>query len=87
MSIRNSRFACFSVRCPACRNLRVYYMLKSTSWVPYSASILTHHHYPTDGAALEDLIVATNAVVVPVRAALAIAVASCSCTFGALACY
>ncbi|XP_004496992.1 sulfhydryl oxidase 2 isoform X2 [Cicer arietinum] len=39
----------------------------------------------TEGAALEDLIVATNAVVVPVGAALAIAVASCA--FGALACY
>lgn len=39
----------------------------------------------TKGAALEDLIVATNAVVVPVGAALAIAVASCA--FGALACY
>ncbi|CAJ1977437.1 unnamed protein product [Sphenostylis stenocarpa] len=40
-----------------------------------------------DGAegAVEDLIVATNAIVVPVGAALAIAVASCA--FGALACY
>ncbi|WVY95640.1 hypothetical protein V8G54_027791 [Vigna mungo] len=40
-----------------------------------------------DGAegAGEDLIVATNAIVVPVGAALAIAVASCA--FGALACY
>ncbi|KAK7280374.1 hypothetical protein RJT34_25438 [Clitoria ternatea] len=37
----------------------------------------------TEGA--EDLIVATNAIVVPVGAALAIAVASCA--FGALACY
>ncbi|XP_015895536.3 sulfhydryl oxidase 2 isoform X1 [Ziziphus jujuba] len=36
-------------------------------------------------AALEDLVVSTNAVVVPVGAALAIAVASCA--FGALACY
>ncbi|KAL2324188.1 hypothetical protein Fmac_023246 [Flemingia macrophylla] len=35
--------------------------------------------------AVEDLIVATNAIVVPVGAALAIAVASCA--FGALACY
>lgn len=40
-----------------------------------------------DGAdfALEDLVASTNAVVVPVGAALAIAVASCA--FGALACY
>ncbi|XP_057423098.1 sulfhydryl oxidase 2-like isoform X2 [Lotus japonicus] len=38
----------------------------------------------TEGA-VEDLIVATNAIVVPVGAALAIAVASCA--FGALACY
>lgn len=38
----------------------------------------------TDGA-LEDLVVSTNAVVVPVGAALAIALASCA--FGALACY
>lgn len=37
-----------------------------------------------DGA-LEDLVVSTNAVVVPVGAALAIALASCA--FGALACY
>lgn len=36
-------------------------------------------------AALEDLVVSTNAFVVPVGAALAIAVASCA--FGALACY
>ena len=35
--------------------------------------------------AVEDVIVATNAIVVPVGAALAIAVASCA--FGALACY
>jgi len=35
--------------------------------------------------AVEELIVATNAIVVPVGAALAIAVASCA--FGALACY
>lgn len=39
----------------------------------------------SDGAVVEDLIVATNAFVVPVGAALAIAVASCA--FGALACY
>ncbi|KAJ7954191.1 Sulfhydryl oxidase [Quillaja saponaria] len=38
----------------------------------------------TDGA-LEDLVTSTNAVVVPVGAALAIAIASCA--FGALACY
>ncbi|CAK8573951.1 unnamed protein product [Lathyrus sativus] len=38
-----------------------------------------------EGATLEDLTVGTNAVVVPVGAALAIAVASCA--FGALACY
>ncbi|TXG57255.1 hypothetical protein EZV62_018568 [Acer yangbiense] len=38
----------------------------------------------TDGA-LEDLVATTNAVVVPVGAALAIALASCA--FGALACY
>ena len=38
----------------------------------------------TDGA-LEDLVISTSAVVVPVGAALAIAVASCA--FGALACY
>ncbi|XP_061365027.1 sulfhydryl oxidase 2 isoform X2 [Gastrolobium bilobum] len=38
----------------------------------------------TDGA-VEDLVVSTNAIVVPVGAALAIAVASCA--FGALACY
>lgn len=37
------------------------------------------------GRALEDLVVSTNAVVVPLGAALAIAVASCA--FGALACY
>uniref|UniRef100_A0A2P2JPU4 Sulfhydryl oxidase n=1 Tax=Rhizophora mucronata TaxID=61149 RepID=A0A2P2JPU4_RHIMU len=38
----------------------------------------------TDGA-IEDLVASTNAVVVPVGAALAIALASCA--FGALACY
>ncbi|PON45787.1 DnaJ-like [Parasponia andersonii] len=38
----------------------------------------------TDGA-IEDLVASTNALVVPVGAALAIAVASCA--FGALACY
>ncbi|KAI4313833.1 hypothetical protein L6164_026782 [Bauhinia variegata] len=41
-------------------------------------------NYVTNGV-VEDLIVSTNAVVVPVGAALAIAVASCA--FGALACY
>ncbi|KAK9276798.1 hypothetical protein L1049_006334 [Liquidambar formosana] len=39
----------------------------------------------TDAALAEDLVVSTNAVVVPVGAALAIALASCA--FGALACY
>lgn len=41
----------------------------------------------TDGTigSLEDLVASTNAVVVPVGAALAIAIASCA--FGALACY
>ncbi|XP_057961429.1 sulfhydryl oxidase 2 isoform X2 [Malania oleifera] len=39
----------------------------------------------TDGALAEDLVASTNAVVVPVGAALAIAVASCA--FGALACF
>lgn len=36
-------------------------------------------------AAIEDLVASTNAIVVPVGAALAIALASCA--FGALACY
>ncbi|KAG2709504.1 hypothetical protein I3760_05G243000 [Carya illinoinensis] len=43
-----------------------------------------HGNDRPDGA-LEDLVVSTNAVVVPLGAALAIAVASCA--FGALACY
>ncbi|KAI4385905.1 hypothetical protein MLD38_003893 [Melastoma candidum] len=38
-----------------------------------------------DGTSIEDLVASTNAVVVPVGAALAIAIASCA--FGALACY
>lgn len=38
-----------------------------------------------DGTSLEDLVASTNAVVVPIGAALAIAIASCA--FGALACY
>ena len=39
----------------------------------------------TNGAVAEDLVASTSAIVVPVGAALAIAVASCA--FGALACY
>ncbi|KAF5940337.1 hypothetical protein HYC85_021504 [Camellia sinensis] len=39
----------------------------------------------TDGALVEDLAASTNAIVVPLGAALAIAVASCA--FGALACF
>lgn len=43
-----------------------------------------HGNEVTDGA-IEDLVASTNAVVVPVGAALAIALASCA--FGGLACY
>ncbi|KAK4608628.1 hypothetical protein RGQ29_002157 [Quercus rubra] len=44
-----------------------------------------NHESDKSGAALDDLVVSTNAFVVPLGAALAIAVASCA--FGALACY
>ena len=44
-----------------------------------------NHESDKSGAALDDLVVSTYAFVVPLGAALAIAVASCA--FGALACY
>ncbi|BAT93856.1 Sulfhydryl oxidase [Vigna angularis] len=49
------------------------------------ASLYKNRNIDGNDGAEEDLIVATNAIVVPVGAALAIAVASCA--FGALACY